>query len=300
MSPLRMPTPLVRGSRIRVIAPSSPFDRALVLRGMGWLGERYHVEFSWSIFERRGFLAGDDARRLDELNAALRDPSLAAIIAARGGYGLTRIAHLADLAALARSPKWLVGFSDVTALHVEALNVGVGSMHAHNVAGMGRGDAGARSAFVRALEHPEQQQCFANLEVWRAGSACGPLVGGNLTVLFTCHAAGRLHLPRGAVLALEDVTESSYRIDRMLSALRAAGVLDLLAGIVVGDFTDCGAGQHGVPVRDVLMERLCGLGVPILAGLPFGHGRTNEPLCLGALATLDGTRARVILGADAP
>ncbi|HEX3773314.1 MAG TPA: LD-carboxypeptidase, partial [Polyangiaceae bacterium] len=98
-----IPAPLQRGSRVRVIAPSSPFDRTLVLRGIGWLGERYRVEFDWSIFERTGFLAGSDARRLEELDRALQDPDVGAIVAARGGYGLTRIAHLADYSALRRS-----------------------------------------------------------------------------------------------------------------------------------------------------------------------------------------------------
>src|SRR5450432_1841250 len=120
-----IPAPLQRGSRVRVIAPSSPFDRTLVLRGMGWLGERYRVEFDWSMFERSGFLAGSDARRLDELDRALADLNLAAIVAARGGYGLTRIAHLANYGALLRYPKWIVGCSDITALHVEARSVGV-------------------------------------------------------------------------------------------------------------------------------------------------------------------------------
>src|SRR3954468_81949 len=102
-----IPAPLQPGARLRVIAPSGPFDRTLVLRGLGWLGERYRVEFDWSIFERTGFLAGGDERRLDELNLALADPNLGAIIAARGGYGLTRIAHLADYGALLRYPKWI-------------------------------------------------------------------------------------------------------------------------------------------------------------------------------------------------
>ena len=108
-----------------MIAPSGPFDRALVLRGMAWLGRRYRVEFERSIFERSGFLAGSDARRLGELNQALAEPGLSAIIAARGGYGLTRIAHLADYGGLLRHPKWIIGFSDVTALHVESSALGL-------------------------------------------------------------------------------------------------------------------------------------------------------------------------------
>ncbi len=147
-----MPPALEPGARIAIVAPSSPFDRALLLRGVGWLGERYRVEFDWRACEREGFLAGSDQRRLEELDRALERDDLAAIVAARGGYGLTRVVHRANFAALRRAPKWLVGFSDVTALHLEALTQRVASIHAENAAGLGRGDARARGEWIRVLE----------------------------------------------------------------------------------------------------------------------------------------------------
>jgi muramoyltetrapeptide carboxypeptidase len=292
-----IPAPLQPGSRIRVIASSGPFDRTLVLRGMGWLGQRYRVEFDWSIFERNGFLAGTDARRLGELNRALADPGLSAVIAARGGYGLTRIAHLADYAALLRQPKWIVGFSDVTALHVEAAKLGIASMHGPNAAALGRSDDWTRQRFVRALEHPFAKACFAGREALRPGVARGVLAGGNLSLLFACQAAGRLRLPPGSILVIEDVTESAYRVDRMLSALLAAGALDQISGVAVGGFSDC-PDSYGVSVREVIKERLIGLGVPILSGLGFGHERFNEFLPLGTLAELDASAGRLELNPD--
>ncbi len=288
-----IPAPLQPGSRVRVIAPSSPFDRTLVLRGMGWLSERYRVEFDWSIFEREGFLAGSDGRRLDELNRALRDPTLGAIVAARGGYGLTRIAHLADYGALLRNPKWIVGFSDITALHVEAQALGIASFHGPNAAALGRSDDWTRQRFVRALEAPSEPMVFEGLEPRQPGVASGVLVGGNLTLLLTCQASGRLRLPHGAILVIEDVTEASYRIDRMLSALLASGALDSVAGVVLGDFTDCPDGPHRVPLRRVLDERLSELRVPVVAGLRFGHARYNEFVQLGAFAELDASAGRL-------
>ena len=125
-----VPAAVRPGDKIAVIAPSSPFDRAHVRSGMDWLGERYEVDFDPSLFEQQGYLAGSDARRLTELDRFLRDPSVRAIIAVRGGYGLTRIAERADFAALRAAPKWIVGFLDVTALHVEALRAGVASLYA--------------------------------------------------------------------------------------------------------------------------------------------------------------------------
>jgi len=285
-----IPPALGPGDAVRVVAPSGPFDRTLCLRGAGFLGERYRVRFDWSMFERQGFLAGSDQRRRHELEAAVADASVRAIVAARGGYGLTRIAHAASLASLARDPKWIVGFSDLTTLHVECARLGIASLHAHNCAGLGRGDAVARAALIDALEQPLRPRAFEGLETWRSGSATGTLFGGNLTVLFTLAAAGRLFVPDGAVLFLEDVTESVYRLDRMLSALLVAGALDRVAAVALGELTDCPMGPHGVPAEQAVRERLLELGVPMVAGVPAGHGRYNAPLVLGAPARVGAGR----------
>lgn len=271
---------------MRVIAVSSPFDRTLFYRGLGFLAERYRVDFAGDILSRHGFLAGTDEHRLALLEQALADPEVKAVIAARGGYGALRIAHRARWQELRARPKWLVGFSDVTSLHVEAQRAGVASLHADNAGGLGRGDARARERFVRALEAPTEARSFTSLETLFAGRTRGVLVGGNLTVLCSAHAAGRLRLPRGCVLMLEDVSEASYRVDRMLTGLLVSGALAEVSGVVLGDFTDCSP-AHGVPVEVVLRERLGELGVPVASGLPVGHGELNHPLPLGVPAELD-------------
>ncbi|MGC4088261.1 MAG: LD-carboxypeptidase [Polyangiaceae bacterium] len=291
-----MPAALRAGDRIRLIAPSSPFDRALFFRGAGFLAERYRVELGQHVLRRSGFLAGSDEQRLADLNSALEAPDVKAIVAARGGYGAGRIVQRANWAALANHPKWLVGFSDVTLLHQEAQRVGVCSLHAENAAGLGRGSAALRNLWLRAIEQPLGVRRFTGLRALRTGRAEGPLLGGNLTMLFTAQAAGRLFLPPGALLALEDVTESSYRIDRMLTALLQGGALSGVAGVLLGDFTECSSGPHQVPVESVLRERLCELDVPLLEGLRFGHGSHNEPLLLGRRAELDADRGTFTLG----
>ena len=290
-----VPPALEPGARIAIVAPSSPFDRALLLRGVGWLGERYRVEFDWRACEREGFLAGSDQRRLEELDRALERDDLAAIVAARGGYGLTRVVHRAHFAALRRAPKWLVGFSDVTALHLEALTQRVASIHAENAAGLGRGDARARGEWIRVLENPRETRTVRGLGCLRGGAARGVLAGGNLTLLFTQAAAGRLRLPDGAVLVIEDVTEAAYRVDRMLTALLVAGALDRVGAVVVGDFSECPP-SRGVSVEQVLAERLSELRVPVLTGLGFGHGERNLPLVFGAPASVDGAAGTLTLG----
>ncbi|HEU4408440.1 MAG TPA: LD-carboxypeptidase [Polyangiaceae bacterium] len=282
-----VPPPLRPGDLVAAFAGSSPFDPTLAFRGLAFLRERYRVRWDRSLFERKGYLAGDDGRRLGELARALADPEVRAVVAVRGGYGLSRIAPALDLGALARAPRWVVGFSDVTALHVELARLGVASLHGPMVAALGRGDAWTRERWVRALEEPLAPCAFEGLRAWAGGRAEGPLVGGNLSLLHACAAAGRLALPPSAVVLLEDVGERPYRLDRMLTTLLQGGHLRGAAGVLVGDFNECGPGPDGVRAEEVLRERLGGLGVPVLAGAPVGHERYNHPLVLGRRWRLD-------------
>ena len=288
---LILPEPLAPGSAVRVVAPSSPFEPRLLWRGLGWLAQRYQIRFDRGIFARSGYLAGDDERRRRELEAALAEPDVGAVLCARGGYGLSRYAHRIDWSVLRSRPRWIVGFSDVTALHVEAARASVASVHGCHVTALGRSDASCREALVRTLEHPYETRVFERLDAWRPGQASGPLFGGNLTVLHACAAAGRLRLPVGSVLLLEDVGERPYRIDRALTTLQVGGYLDRVAAVVVGELSDCSPGPDGVSVLEVLRERLSLLDVPVVAGLPVGHGLRNEPVVLGAPARVTSAAA---------
>jgi muramoyltetrapeptide carboxypeptidase len=281
------PPPLRPGDLVAVVAPSGPFEHVLAWVGLGWLARRYRVRFTRGLFARRGYLAGADDRRRDELAAALADPEVRAVVAARGGYGASRFAHGLDWAAFARAPRWIVGFSDVTALHVEAARAGVASIHGPNLTALGRGDFRTRASFVRALEQPDAPRTYRGLGVIRPGAAAGPLFGGNLTMLHACAAAGRLAIPEGCVLLLEDVTERPYRVDRMLATLAVGGHLSRAAAIVLGDFTQCDPGPDGVTIDAVLEESLSPLGVPVVRGVPVGHDLRNDPVLLGGPARVD-------------
>ena len=250
------------------------------------------------MLERRGYLAGDDPRRLAELNDALCDPSARAIVAVRGGYGSTRICHDARFDALREHPKWCVGFSDFTALHLEAARVGVASLHAPNLTALGRGDAVARDVWIDALERPLARRCYSGLAALAPGAANGVLVGGNLTLLFTAAASGRLTLPDGCLLFFEEVHEAPYRIDRMLTALRLSGRLANVAGFCVGDLTGDGQPDTQRRCEQVVGECLGPLGVPILAGVPVGHGLINQPLPLGVFAHVS-AKLGLIINPDA-
>lgn len=282
-----VPPALSAGDAVRVIAPSSPFQPALVWRGLGWLSERYEVRYERRIFERCGYLAGTDEARLAELTAALQEPGVAAVLCARGGYGVTRLLEHVDWSHFVASPRWIVGFSDITALHAGAWSHGVASLHASNVTAVGRGDRRTREGLLDYLEAPTRQRSWTGLDTIRAGCAEGPLVGGNLTLLQACAAAGSLHMPRGAILVLEDVTERPYRLDRALTSLLSGGFFRDVAGVILGEFLQCDPAPDGVTADAMLRERLLPLAVPIVAGAPVGHGRNNEPFVCGATVRLD-------------
>jgi muramoyltetrapeptide carboxypeptidase len=309
-SALTSPPAVRPGDTIAVVAPAGPFPQDELFRGLAWLGQRYRLKASPRILERSGYLAGDDDARAAELSRAMRDPAVRAICVARGGYGISRIAPALPWDELARAPKWIVGFSDATVLHVHAWRCGIASVHGPNVTGLGRSPTPlVRYAWMRAIERidgvagdavealggAEGAARWTGLRCLHAGPRPdvpveGPLVGGNLTLLFTMAAAGALTVPDGAILALEDVTERPYRVDRMLTALRASGHLARVGAVVLGGFTQCDPGPDGVTVDAVLAERTRGLGVPVLAGAPFGHIDDNR-------AFVQGARVRVTRGA---
>jgi muramoyltetrapeptide carboxypeptidase len=292
--------PKVRpGDRIVVVASSSPFETDKLGRGVAWLRERYVVEHRDDLLARDGYLAGDDARRRVELQAALDARGVRAIVAARGGYGLSRIVGDLDWRGFSSAPKWIVGFSDVTALHVEAHARGHRSLHAPMVAWLGDANGAALASWSASLEGGATS--WASLVVATRGVRAddrieGVAFGGNVAMLHDCAAARRLRVPEQAIVFLEDVGERPYRVDRMLTALIAGGAFASAQAIVVGDFTDCAPGRDGVTIDAVVRERLSTIGCPVLMGAPFGHGARNEAFVVGATTTLaiDGETATLV------
>jgi muramoyltetrapeptide carboxypeptidase len=280
------PSPLEPGDRIAVVAPSGPFDPELLARGLVRLSD-YELAGVEKLEKRpQGFFAASDDERLADLQSALDCPDARAIWIARGGYGIARLLPNLSFERFLDSPKWVVGFSDVTALHHRLQRLGIASLHASNGTSLASIDSEDEGLLRRAL-HGDFEASYDSLEVLREGYHEGTLWGGNLTVLFSEAVAGRLHLPQGTVLFLEDVTETSYRVDRMLDSLIAGRHLDRLGAVVLGSFTDCSPGKFNVPVTAVLRDNLRALGIPVLSGLPSGHGARNAPLPLGGRAIVD-------------
>lgn len=277
--PLTAPPLLQPGDRVAVISPAGPVAARRFEPGLAVLQKRYHVQARSDITATRGYLAGDDDRRAEELQQAIDDPHLKAIIAARGGYGCLRIVDRIDPRKLAEHPKWLVGYSDLTVLHALWTGAGVQSIHGPNVWDLE--DAEAAGGLFDVLEHPATVN-FRGLKTLCEGEGVGLLAGGNLSMV--CAMLGAVHAPsyEGCVLLLEDVHEEPYRVDRLLTQLQRSGVFDRAAAVALGRFHGSAAGEDGATVDQVLAERLSGLACPVVAGLAVGHGGANVPVRLGA------------------
>jgi muramoyltetrapeptide carboxypeptidase len=293
---MRRPPPLRAGDVVRVIAPGSAFDIPAFEAGLSVLRDRWglRTRVRDDVTARTGYLAGDDRRRLAEWDEAVADEEATAIFCARGGYGVMRLLPSVDPAPLLERPKLVVGFSDITALHALLNRAGLATVHGPVVTQLGRAPAEAldhlwalvsgRHAGPGAWEVPPPGRGLSGGVTCVPGRARGPLLGGSLTLL--AHLCGTPFLPsmEGTILALEDVGERPYRLDRYLTQLKLAGALEGLAGVVLGQFTGCdgGDGSADEVVRGLLGE----LGVPMVAGFPFGHEDRNLALPLGPCATL--------------
>jgi muramoyltetrapeptide carboxypeptidase len=236
------------------------------------------------------YLAADDRARARDLQDSWCDPDVAAVLCARGGYGAQRMVDLLDWEAMGvAGPKAFVGFSDVTVLHEAfARRLGLATCYGPVVAGVAfTKDAATQEHLRRTLFEPETATTLtsASAAALVPGTASGVTFGGCASLLAAEAGApfGR-STGEGGILVLEDVGEPPYRIDRILTQLLRAGVLDGVAGVVLGSWRDCG---DYAEVRDVLSDRLGGLGVPVIEELGFGHGDTSLTVPLGVPALLE-------------
>jgi muramoyltetrapeptide carboxypeptidase len=294
--PLKPPA-VRRGDRIAVVAPASPFPGDAFeagVREVRRLG--FEPVFDPAVFDRRGYVAGDVAARARALMTAWLDPGIAAILTARGGYGSVELLPYLSADAMRRSPKLLVGYSDITSLLAFlTTRCGVVALHGPCVAAGLDGGPSAydESTLVRALTRGEPlgQVAAPALEALSAGEAIGPLYGGNLTQLAASMGTPyAFDPPAGCVLFVEEVGERPYRIDRLLTQLRFAGVLARARAIIFGELPGCDEPDGSVTGREVAAGALRGFPGPVVWGLPAGH-------TLGPALTLPlGVRARVVAG----
>ncbi|WP_030540170.1 LD-carboxypeptidase [Sphingobium sp. DC-2] len=252
--------------------------------------------------QRQGYLAGKDADRAADVNAMFADPEVRAVFAVRGGWGCARILPYLDFATIRANPKLLVGFSDITALHLAfAARAGFPTIHGPNAASSWprfSWDAfraiafdGATPLLVNPVAHEDRLvQRSGRIRTFRGGKAAGRLLGGNLTVLAALVGTPWMPAFDRAILFMEDVGEAPYRIDRMLTQLSLAGLLGKVAGVVFGQCTNCAASDAsygGFTVSEVLQQHLEPLGVPAFQGAAIGHVASQFSLPVGVRAEID-------------
>ncbi|HEU4565623.1 MAG TPA: LD-carboxypeptidase [Gemmatimonadaceae bacterium] len=295
VTPLIAPPPLAPGARVALIAPAGPLrgeeDVARAesnARALGW--EPVVAEGALS---RRGYLAGPDDERAAELRAALDDPRVDGVWCLRGGYGTMRILDVLDYDVLRRRPRPLIGFSDITALHL-AIAARAGIVSYHGPTARGTLTDFSLDSLDRALSR-RGDPCGAvpGARTLREGRAVGRLVGGNLALVAALVGTPYAARLDDAILVLEDVGEPTYRIDRMLRQLRLAGALRGVRGIIFGAFTERGADDDPALLDELLRETADALRVPCIADAPVGHIDDQWTLPLGAIAELDASEGAV-------
>lgn len=235
------------------------------------------------------YFAGDDALRLQDLQQMLDDDSIKAIICGRGGYGTTRIIDQVDFTRLRKHPKWLVGFSDVTALHSHIHNLGLQSLHAiMPLLFPKEGAEDSIETLRRALFGEDLNYTVAPHAFNRTGTGTGQLVGGNLSMLHTLTGTRSDISTEGKILFLEDLCEYLYHIDRMMVHLDRSGKLANLAGLIVGDMSDMNdaAVSFGKTASEIILEHTGKYNYPVCYGFPVGHEPLNLALICGEEAEL--------------
>lgn len=284
-----VPPRLSPGAPVTVIAPSGTVPPDRFEAGLARLATRYAVRWTPRIYDQHGYLAGDDDARLAELMLALESDTHA-ILCARGGYGTMRLLDRIDPAIVRAAEKLLVGFSDITALHALWLNAGVACVHAPTATQVGELPVADLEALFACLEGALPAAMEGLTSVGTRATVSGPLVGGNLEVVKSLVGTPFAFPLAGAVLFLEEVGERPYRIDRSITQLALSGQLRDVSAVVVGGLTRCTEPNgRGPTAEEVVVERLSSLGIPVLMGLPVGHGERNLPLSLGRRVTVDGT-----------
>jgi muramoyltetrapeptide carboxypeptidase len=292
------PRALRSGDRVAVIAPASPFDRAEFDEGIAELARLgFEPVFDDTVFARRAYVAGDGASRAAAFLRAWRDPSIAGVISARGGYGSVHLLPWLAPEEIRAAPKPFIGYSDLTSVLTHlTINCGLVCFHGPMLAGrLGRRDAGYdRRSFLSCLTKAEPlgELHPAGLEVIKSGIAEGPLYGGTLTQLAASLGTPyAFDPPDRHVLFIEDVSERPYRLDRMLTQLRLGGVLGAAIAIIVGELPRCDEPGGDPTARETIADLLSDFPGPVLFGFPSGH--TAGP----AITLPLGVRVRVIADA---
>jgi muramoyltetrapeptide carboxypeptidase len=318
-APSIKPKRLAPGDTVALVSPASAtfnsVDLQIARESLEALG--FKVKAGEHMLERHGYLAGEDKARAEDINKAFADKSVAAVHAIRGGWGSARVLPYLDYDVIRRNPKVLLGYSDITALHM-AIHGKTGLVTFHGPIGLGRWDAWSVDYYKRVLMNGEPvvyknkqginadrnslTQVEFRVQTITPGKARGRLLGGNLTVLTTI--LGSPYLPDwdGAILFCEDVGEDYYRIDRMMTQLKLAGILPKLRGFVFGGCSECGPGDGNfgaLTLEEIFNDHVKPLGIPAWQGAMIGHAQPQWTLPVGAEVEIDASAGTIALAEPA-
>jgi len=294
-----IPPFLHKGDLIRIISPAGSIDSDLIKGSEDFL-------ISWGLQVLRGVnasnqegrFAGNDKQRLNDLQEALDDPKCKAILCSRGGYGTIRLIDKINLDAFRKSPKWLIGYSDITMLHALLQMEGYASIHggmAKMLSGQLYPEPTGTNPEPAILLHdilwgslPEYTTQKHPLN--RLGEVSGTLTGGNLSILYSLRGTPYDHIPEGSILLIEDIGEKPYVIDRIMHNLKLGGILKRIAGLIVGQFTDYDEDpEFGMSVTEIISEAVSDYTYPVCFDFPSGHVERNLPFIEGGTVKLNVT-----------
>ncbi|MDR1729788.1 MAG: LD-carboxypeptidase [Prevotellaceae bacterium] len=284
---MKHPPYLIPGDKVAIVSPSGAVNQKYIDGAVKTLK-------SWQLNpvvgnfarETAGRFAGTDEQRLLDLQQALDDPSIRAVLCSRGGYGLMRIVEKLNFNAFIHNPKWLIGFSDITILHAAAIRKEMQSIHAVMARGLTENDLQADPiALLREIlsgEIPGSYILPPNV-LNRFGESTGTLVGGNLSVLYGLRGTAFDIQPQGKILFIEDLSEKPYHIDRMLQNFKLGGILSQLSGLLVGRFTEIEEdASFGKTLEEMIFSAVEDYDFPVAFNFPVGHVNYNLPVIHGA------------------
>lgn len=289
---------LTPGDTIYITAPAKAIEETSVLAAKKTLETwGLNVRIAPHCLGRSHYFSGSDEERLADFQDGLDDPSIKAILCARGGYGCVRVVEALNWDAFKKNPTWIIGFSDVTVFHQQIHQLGIESIHGIMPLGFIEGSDAAKETLKKSLFGEsftlEAAHVLGNIR----GEARGNLVGGNMAIVTSLLGTSLSYSFKNNILVLEDIGEHVYKIDRMLYSLRLAGVFQEIKGLVLGGFSDMEDTDvpFGKTIKDLILEQVQDLGVPVAFDLPFGHISDNQALVFGRTAILKVSETKTTL-----
>ncbi len=287
---IRLALPLKPGAKFGVCAPSARFDQKKFDKGVERIESMgFKLDIPDQIYGKKRYLAGNDRQRADIINHHFSDPGIDAVICARGGFGAMRVLPYLDWDVIRKNPKPFIGFSDATAILLTIIDkAGIPVLHGPTITTLSAASASTLDFFYQTLIHssgPVQLQCRTKLlpaDILHPVSST--LKGGNLSTI--SHLVGTPFQPdfSKSILFFEDVNEPAYKIDRMLTQMKLAGLFDRIQGVVTGSFYQC---ENASYIDEIMTEIFDDCSVPVFTGLPAGHGPDNLCLPMGMSVTMD-------------